>query len=154
MSVCLVSCRFEPEEKLATFSHARAGAGALVSFVGYCRNATGENAVERLELQYYPGFTESEIWRLRDAVRRRYDLIDLLVVHRVGAILAGDAIVLVAALSIHRSAAFSAVSELMDYLKTDAPIWKKEIGPERAGWIEPSEVDHRRRAALTRKEMP
>ena len=85
-----------------------------------------------LELEHYPGFTEVEVHRLVQVVFARHDLLDMLVIHRVGAVAAGEAIVLVAALSSRRAAAFAAVGEIMDYLKTDAPIWKREVGHGRA----------------------
>lgn len=150
MRVIVTSAPFSPEAELAGFAHA--DAGAMASFVGTCRTGSNGFRVERLELEHYPGFTEAEIGRLADEIVRRHGLIDLILIHRVGAIAAGEAIVLVAALSAHRAAAFAAVSELMDRLKTDAPIWKKEIGPDGARWIEPTAEDRIRRAAPERKE--
>ena len=148
MRVMIVSSAFAPERELAALAHSDE-AGAVASFVGYCRGASGGLAVDRLELEHYPDFTEAVIRQLADEVFRRHDLIDLLVVHRIGAIPAGDAIVLVAASSAHRAAALAAVSELMDYLKTEAPIWKKEIGPTRSAWIEPTAAD--RKAVASRR---
>jgi molybdopterin synthase catalytic subunit len=84
--------------------------------------------------------------RLAEETARRFDCPDLLVMHRVGVIHPGEAIVLVAALSAHRANAFKAVETLMDLLKTDAPLWKKESGPQGARWIEPRAEDHARRA--------
>ena len=137
---------FSPDAELTAFSAQRGGeAGALASFVGYCRAQTGDGAVQRLELQHYPGFTDVEVQRLAQAVLARHDVLDLLVIHRVGAIAAGEAIVLVAAMSSHRAAAFAAVGEMMDYLKTDAPMWKREVGIAGARWIEPTAEDHARR---------
>ncbi len=134
---------FSPDAELTSFAAQRnEHAGALASFVGYCR---GDGGVERIELEHYSGFTEAELDRLAQAISARRGLIDLLVIHRVGAIPAGDPIVLVAALSRHRAAAFAAVSDMMDHLKTDAPIWKREIGLQGARWIEPTATDHARR---------
>jgi len=146
--VRIVSAAFAPEQELARF--APADAGAVASFVGYCRSESNDGPVEKLVLQHYPGFTETEIARMADEMRARHRLIDLLVVHRVGDIPAGEAIVLVAAASTHRAEAFAAVSELMDVLKTDAPIWKQEVGPDGARWIEPTAHDRARRAELER----
>jgi molybdopterin synthase catalytic subunit len=143
MRVLITSDAFSPDAELTCFAVRRnEHAGALASFVGYCREDSG---VERLELEHYPGFTEAEVQRLADAVTARHGLIDLLVIHRVGAIPAGEPIVLVAALSRHRAAAFAAVGEMMDYLKTDAPMWKREIGSQGARWIEPTAEDRARR---------
>lgn len=140
-----------PEKELAAFARGGA-AGALASFTGYCRSEAGR--VERLELEHYPALTVSEIGRLAQTVQDRHALLDLLVIHRVGAIAAGEAIVLVAALSEHRFAALSAVSEMMDYLKSEAPIWKKEIGPAGAAWIEPTERDCRAAASWRNRREP
>jgi molybdopterin synthase catalytic subunit len=146
MRVVITPDAFSPDAELAAFSAKRNGeAGALASFVGYCRAHAGDHPVQRLELQHYPGFTEVEVRRLAEAVLARHTLLDLLVIHRVGAIAAGEPIVLVAALSSHRAAAFAAVSEMMDYLKTDAPMWKREVGIAGARWIEPTAEDHARR---------
>ena len=146
MHVRITAEAFDPQAEIAAFAAGRDDAGALVSFVGTCRAKTGEVAVEELRIDHYPGFTEKEIARLAEETARRFDCPDLLVVHRVGVIRPGEAIVLVAALSIHRANAFKAVESLMDYLKTDAPLWKKESGPQGARWIEPRAEDHARRA--------
>jgi molybdopterin synthase catalytic subunit len=146
--VVITEAPFSPDAELSLFAADRGGdAGALVSFVGYCRAVSDNRAVERLELDHYPGFTEAQVRDLSIRAAERHGLNDLLVVHRVGAIGAGEAIVLVAALSAHRASAFAAVSELMDYLKTDAPLWKREVGPDGARWIEPTETDRARRKA-------
>src|SRR5882724_596304 len=137
---------FDPQAEIAAFTAGRDDAGALVSFVGYCRAANDGVAVQELRIDHYPGFTEREISRLAEEVSRRFECPDLLVVHRVGTIRPGEAIVLVAALSTHRANAFDAVRVLMDYLKTDAPLWKKETGPQGARWIEPRPEDHARRS--------
>lgn len=146
MRIVVTPNAFLPEQEVAHFAAAARGdAGALATFVGYCRAQAGE--VTQLELDHYPGFTEAEMRRMAEAVMARHDLIDLLVIHRVGGIPAGEPIVLVAALSAHRAAAFKAVEELMDRLKTDAPFWKREAGPAGARWIEPTDEDRGRRAA-------
>lgn len=144
MRILISDTPFSPDAELARFSDARGGeVGAVASFVGYCRAADG--AVDTLELQHYPGFTEAEVERLAREVVNRHALDDLLVIHRVGAIEACAPIVLVAAMSAHRAPAFAAVAEMMDYLKTDAPFWKREIGTDGSRWIEPSLADYARR---------
>src|SRR5579863_2904082 len=145
MAVRLTPEPFDPQAEVARFASGREDAGALVSFVGLCRVATGGAAVEELHIDHYPGFTEKEIARLTGEIAERFECPDLLVVHRVGRIKPGEAIVLVAALSVHRANAFDAVKVLMDYLKTDAPLWKKEAGPGGERWIEPRLEDHARR---------
>jgi molybdopterin synthase catalytic subunit len=135
-SVRVLSEPFDADAELTAFASARRGAGALASFVGYCREDHEDAPIERLELEHYPGFTESVI--------ARRTLIDLMVIHRSGAIAPREPIVLVAALAAHRADAFGAVEEMMDYLKTDAPFWKREVTGAGARWIEPTKDDRSR----------
>lgn len=152
MQVRITDAPFSPEATLAAFTADRRDIGALASFTGYCREETRGEAVTQLVLEHYPGFTDSEIVRIGEAMAHKYDLTDLLVIHRVGALSPGEPIVLVAALSAHRTAAFAAVEALMDYLKTDAPFWKREVGPDGARWIEPTAEDRARRARHNDKD--
>ena len=145
MQIRIVPAAFDPQVEVAAFAAGRDDAGALVSFVGLCRTATDGAAVQELRIDHYPGFTEREITRLATEISGCFDCPDLLVVHRVGVIRPGEAIVLVAALAVHRANAFEAVRVLMDFLKTDAPLWKKETGPQASRWIEPRAEDHVRR---------
>src|SRR5471032_2254128 len=145
MQVRLAPARFDPQQETAAFAAGRTDMGALVSFVGICREANDGEDVTELFIDHYAGFTEQEIARIAADIARRFDCPDLLVVHRVGSIAPGEAIVLVAALSEHRGNAFEAVRVLMDYLKTDAPLWKKESGPDGVRWIEPRAEDRVRR---------
>jgi molybdopterin synthase catalytic subunit len=145
MDIRITSEVFDPQAEIAAFTTGRDDAGALVSFVGYCRAATDGVAVRELRIDHYPGFSEKEIARLAQDVSRRFECPDLLVIHRIGVIHPGEAIVLVSALSTHRANGFDAVKVLMDYLKTDAPLWKKETGPTGTRWIEPRPEDHARR---------
>ena len=127
---------FEPGALLTRFCAGRAETGAVVSFTGLARASAG--AVTALELEAYPGFTDVEIARIAEAARIRFDLQDVLIVHiGSGVIAPGEAIVFVATASSHRRAAFEAADQLMDYLKSRAPFWKKEHGPDGARWIEP-----------------
>ena len=146
MDVRLTTSAFDPQAEVAAFAAGRRDKGALVSFVGLCRDNHNGRAVDELFLDHYPGFTEKEMTRVSGEVAERCGCSDLLVIHRAGAVAPGEAIVLVAALSEHRGNAFEAVRLLMDYLKTDAPFWKKETGPDGARWIEPSPEDAARRA--------
>lgn len=151
MNIHLANGPFDPQAECAAFAAGRDDAGALVSFIGLCRGATDGVAVSELVIDQYEGFTLGEIRRLAEDVAARFHGLDLLVVHRVGRIAPGEAIVLVAALSVHRADAFRAVEVLMDYLKTDAPLWKKESGPDSARWIEARPDDIARRATADRK---
>ena len=138
---------FSPETELCAFMESRGSEiGAIANFIGYCRASSAQGAVEHLQLDHYPGFTDAEVARLAHQAAERHDLSALLVIHRVGVIAAREPIVLVAAQSRHRAQAFAAVAEMMDYLKTDAPFWKRESGPEGARWIEPTAADYARRA--------
>src|SRR5579871_6451599 len=109
MQIRLAEAPFDAQAEIARFAQGRADAGALASFVGVCRAATDGRAVDALRIDHYPGFTEKEIERLAGETASRFDCLDLLVVHRVGSIAPGEAIVLVAALSVHRANAFEAV---------------------------------------------
>lgn len=146
----IVTSPFDASETLKRFADDRRGAGALASFTGYCRDRSNGAPVEALELEHYPGFTERQIEAIAGNAVAKHGLIDLMIVHRVGRIATGEAIVLVAALSSHRGAAFAAVEEVMDFLKTDAPLWKREAGPNFERWVEPTSEDHERRAKLER----
>ncbi len=150
MQVRISEIPFNPQDEEATFVDGHFEAGALVSFVGYCRNSTTGQSVTALHLQQYKGFTEREISHFTRGVARQYGLLDALVVHRVGTMYPGDAIVLVSALAVHRTEAFEGVRVLMDYLKAGAPFWKKEIGPDGERWVEPTEDDYARRAKTER----
>jgi molybdopterin synthase catalytic subunit len=139
MAVYLQIEPFEPGALLTGFSAGRRETGAVVSFTGLARGSGGQ--VQTLELEAYPGFTDAEIGRMAEAARDRFALDDVLVVHRIGPIAPGEAIVFVATAAAHRRAAFEAADQLMDYLKSRAPFWKKEVGPDGARWIEPTERD-------------
>jgi molybdopterin synthase catalytic subunit len=130
---------FDPGALLSGFCRDRSETGAVASFVGLARAEQGSTDV--LELEAYPGFTEARIAEHAAAATDRFGLQDTLVVHRVGKIAPGEAIVFVATAASHRRAAFEACDFLMDYLKSRAPFWKKETGPDGARWIEPKPQD-------------
>jgi molybdopterin synthase catalytic subunit len=132
---------FDPPAAMAAFL--TTPHGAVASFTGLCRADPG---VTRLELEHYPGFTECEIERIAHAIAARFNLAAMTVLHRIGAMSPGDAIVFVAAGAPHRAEAFAALEAMMDYLKTDAPFWKREVRADGARWIEPTAKDRDRRA--------
>ena len=136
----LTEAPFDPGAELTAFSQGRTETGAIATFTGLARAEKGATAI--LELEAYPGFTESEIGKIADQARERFGLHDLAILHRVGKIAPGDPIVFVATAASHRRAAFEACDFLMDYLKSAAPFWKKEHGPNGPRWIEPSAQDH------------
>ena len=133
----LVDQPFEPGAVFSDFCSGRADTGAVASFVGIARRGDGGG----LELEAYPGFTEATIGAFADAAKERFNLQDVTVVHRIGRIAPGEAIVLVLTASAHRREAFEACDYLMDYLKSRAPLWKKEHGPDGARWVEPTARD-------------
>jgi molybdopterin synthase catalytic subunit len=147
MRIEIAAAAFDPHTELRAFTAGDARTGACASFIGFCRGAGPHGPIDGLELEHYSGFTDQEIARAADTIMAHHDLLDLLVIHRSGRIAPGEPIVLVAALSPHRASAFAAVEQLMDYLKTDAPFWKKEIRADGPHWIEPTPEDRRRRGA-------
>jgi molybdopterin synthase catalytic subunit len=138
--ITLTDKPFAPGDLLTAFSQGRSETGAIATFTGLARAEAG--ATQVLELQAYPGFTEREIGKIADQARARFELHDLAILHRVGRIAPGEAIVFVATAASHRRAAFEACDFLMDYLKSRAPFWKKETGPGGDRWIEPRPQDH------------
>ena len=151
MRIRIAANAFDPHGEACAFAAGRTDIGAMVTFVGYCRDTTTGHAVTALHLEQYPGFTEQEIARFSQAICEQYDVTDALIVHRVGTMRPGEPIVLVAVLATHRVAAFEASQLLMDYLKTEAPLWKKESGPHGDRWIEPGITDLERRDLAERK---
>lgn len=131
---------FDPGPLLSGFCRGRAETGAVASFTGLARAEGGETKI--LELEAYPGFTEAQIGAIAETARTRFELQDLMIVHRIGQIAPGEPIVFVATAAAHRRAAFEACDYLMDYLKSRAPFWKKEHGAGGARWIEPRPQDH------------
>ena len=131
---------FDPGALLSAFSGGRTEVGAIASFTGLARADAGATAI--LELEAYPGVTEAEIGKIADGARARFSLDDVLILHRVGKIAPGEPVVFVATAARHRREAFEACDFLMDYLKSKAPFWKKEHGPDGARWVEPRPQDH------------
>ncbi len=138
--ISLTDQGFDPGPLLSGFCRGRAETGAVASFTGLARAEGGETRI--LELEAYPGFTEAQIGAIAETARTRFDLQDLMIVHRIGQIAPGEPVVFVATAASHRRAAFEACDYLMDYLKSRAPFWKKEHGPEGARWVEPRTQDH------------
>jgi molybdopterin synthase catalytic subunit len=142
MAVRVQTEPFDPGRLLTDISAGRTDAGGVVSFSGLARASTAGAAVTTLELDAYPGFTEPAIEALETEARARFAVLDILIVHRHGPIAPGETIVFVAAVAEHRRAAFQAADFLMDKLKTEAPFWKKESGPDGERWIEPRAPDY------------
>ncbi len=120
-----------------------ADTGAVAAFVGLVRDIGGEGE-SALELEHYPGMTEKSIERIVARAEARWELADVLVIHRVGRLRPADQIVLVLCASRHRAEAFAACEFIMDFLKTEAIFWKKESGREGTRWVESTQQDHSR----------
>ncbi len=140
---------FDLSTEVARLRAADLGVGAVCSFIGTVRdrNAGTPGAVSSMELEHYPGMTEKSIEAMIDEAHGRFDILGARVVHRVGLLQPGDQIVLVAVTSAHRGQSFQACEFLMDYLKTQAPFWKKEATEEGAHWVDARVSDD---AALAR----
>ena len=115
--------------------------GAIVTFVGTVRDMNDGSGVTEMELEHYPGMTEKALEEIIERARQRWDLFDVLVIHRIGPLKPLDQIVLVAVTSAHRGDAFAACEFVMDYLKTQAPFWKKEQTPQGARWVDARSTD-------------
>ncbi|WP_434802393.1 molybdopterin synthase catalytic subunit MoaE [Paracidovorax valerianellae] len=138
---------FDVSAELAALRAGDARVGAVCCFVGTVRDRNAGDAVASMELEHYPGMTEKSIEAMVDEALRRFELFGARVVHRVGLLQPQDQIVLVAVTSAHRGQSFQACEFLMDYLKTQAPFWKKEATPQGARWVDARESDD---AALAR----
>ena len=138
---------FDSAKETAALSALGSDIGAVATFIGYCRSENGR--LKALELEHYPGMAEDEIGRVADEALARWPLDALTIIHRFGMMVPGDGIVFVGTASSHRAASFAACDFLMDYLKTRAPFWKKEILADgRVGdWVEAKADDD---AALER----
>jgi molybdopterin synthase catalytic subunit len=115
--------------------------GAVVAFIGTVRDVNDGSGVTAMTLEHYPGMTERSLEAIVVQARERWDLLDILVIHRVGELAPTDQIVLVAVTSAHRDEAFSACRFVMDYLKTEAPFWKKESTPAGERWVDARTAD-------------
>ena len=145
--VSIQTADFDLSAEVAALRAGDAGVGAVVAFVGTVRDRSDGQGVTGLELEHYPGMTEAAIEAMIDAAHQRFELRAARVVHRVGPLAPADQIVLVAVSSSHRGQAFQACEFLMDYLKTQAPFWKKEQGLAGARWVDARVADD---AALAR----
>jgi molybdopterin synthase catalytic subunit len=132
---------FDVAQEIATLSRGRTDIGAVVSFSGICRGSDGGKTLAALTLEHYPGMAEAEIERHAGTAMSRWPLTGLTVIHRVGRIVAGENIVLVVTASAHRQAAFEAAEFLMDYLKANAPFWKREESADGTSWVEARQHD-------------
>ena len=132
---------FDVGRELEALCAGRHDIGGLASFVGLVRDANDGQAVRAMTLEHYPGMTEKSLEEICAEAHSRWDLVDTLVIHRVGPLMPGDRIVLVGVASAHRGEAFAACEFIMDFLKTRAPFWKKEDTPQGGRWVDARATD-------------
>jgi molybdopterin synthase catalytic subunit len=138
---------FDVGAEIAALRREDAGVGAVCSFIGTVRDRNDGSTVTAMELEHYPGMTEKAIESMIDDAFRRFDIRGVRVIHRVGPLQLQDQIVLVVVTSVHRGESYQACEFLMDYLKTQAPFWKKESTPQGERWVDARVADD---AALKR----
>ena len=136
MKILVQTEAFDLGAEVDAMRQGRTDIGAIASFVGLARDLNEGSGVTAMTLEHYPGMTEKALAALVDEANTRWTLLDVTVIHRVGRLLPGDPIVLVVVASSHRGEAFAACEFIMDYLKTQAPFWKKEETPEGARWVD------------------
>lgn len=141
---------FAPGAELDAFSAGRQDTGAVVTFTGLVRDLAPQ-PMQHMEIEHYPGMTERAITAIAEEAAGRWSLADVLVIHRFGRLRPGETIMMVATASRHRADAFAAAEFLMDYLKSRAPFWKKEVAGDSADWVAAKDEDE---AALDRWKNP
>ena len=141
MTVRVQSADFDAGQEIARMRRGNPRIGAIAAFVGVVRDLNEGEAVAGMTLEHYPGMTERSIEAILEEARTRWEILDVLVIHRVGALEPTDQIVLVLVASSHRGDAFAACEFLMDYLKTRAPFWKQERVPGGTRWVEARAAD-------------
>ena len=145
--VVVQAADFDIGAEVAALRANNRGVGAVCSFIGTVRDRNDGSAVASMELEHYPGMTERAIEAMIDDAHRRFGILGARVIHRIGLLQPLDQIMMVAVISAHRGSSFQACEFLMDYLKTQAPFWKKEQTPEGARWVDARVADD---AALAR----
>ncbi len=143
---------FDVGAEIARVTHGRTDIGGVCSFIGLVRDFNDGQAVATMTLEHYPGMAERQLARIEEEAHRRWPLLATAVIHRFGRLAPGDPIVLVIAASAHRDAAFEACHFLIDWLKTEAPFWKRETDGAAERWVEGRASD--RAAAEAWKRVP
>lgn len=141
MTVRVQEADFDLGAELAALRAGDARVGALASFLGLVRDINDGTSVSEMTLEHYPGMTEKALEAIVAEAQARWSIFDALVIHRVGRLLPTDQIVFVAVSGAHRGEAFAACEFIMDYLKTRAPFWKREVTPDGARWVDAREAD-------------
>jgi len=150
MTVRVQTEDFDMAAELTSMRLAGQGVGAVVSFIGQVRDMNDGDDIQTLTLEHYPGMTEKALEAIETEAKSRWDIIDSLIIHRVGTLKPQDQIVLVAISGAHRGEAFKACEFIMDFLKTQAPFWKKEATNKGERWVEAKLSDDAAQARWTK----
>ncbi|MBC7489245.1 MAG: molybdenum cofactor biosynthesis protein MoaE [Glaciimonas sp.] len=142
MAIRIQTADFDLSTELLALRKSNPKIGAVVSFVGAVRDINQGSAVDGMALEYYPGMTEKALTAIVAQAQARWNIVDTLVIHLVGPLLPMAQIVLVAVASAHRGDAFAACEFIIDYLKMEAPFWKKELTPAGARWVDARDSDN------------
>lgn len=142
MPVQVQEADFDLSTEIAAMRQARPDLGAVVAFIGLVRDINAGSNVAAMTLEHYPAMTQKALEGIAAQAIQRWDIAEVLVIHRVGRLLPTDQIVLVAVAGAHRGPAFQACEFIMDYLKTQAPFWKKEQTPNGEQWVEARDTDN------------
>ena len=143
---------FDAGAEISRMRLGRPDTGAVASFIGQVRDLNDGSNVSSMTLEHYPGMTEKALETIVEQAKQRWDIFDALVIHRVGTLQPTEQIVLVVVSGAHRGEAFAACEFIMDYLKTEAPFWKKEQTAEGERWVESRNSDDQARARWTDKQ--
>jgi molybdopterin synthase catalytic subunit len=137
---------FDLGQEASAFSSKTSASGAVVTFTGIVRD-NARNSLDYMDIEHYPGMTESALRQIADDALTKWSLEDAMIIHRIGKMRAGEMIMMVATAARHRKDAFEAAEFLMDFLKSRAPFWKKEVSKDGSEWVDARDEDE---AALTR----
>ena len=155
MTICIQKDLFNIEKIISNLRKNKPSIGAIVSFIGYVRDFNKDintKKLKHMELEHYPGMTEKTLIKIELNAKSRWSLEDVFIIHRVGKLLPSDPIVAVVVASQHRKNAFEACEFIIDFLKTDAPFWKKEISDQDELWVENRLEDHQKKVSWNIKE--
>jgi molybdopterin synthase catalytic subunit len=142
MEIRVQEAPFDLGHEVETFTDRQVNMGAVVTFTGITRDLPGAG-MDRMEMEHYPGMTERALTQIAEEALARWDLGDVLIIHRYGVLRPQDRIMMVATASRHRAHAFEAAEFLMDYLKSRAPLWKKEVTKDGADWVAAKDEDEK-----------
>jgi molybdopterin synthase catalytic subunit len=150
MTICIQKDPFDIEKIISNLRKNKPTIGAIVSFIGYVRDYNKDintKKLKQMELEHYPGMTEKALVEIELNAKTRWILEDIFIIHRIGTLLPGDPIVAVVVASQHRKNAFEACEFIIDFLKTDAPFWKKEISDQDEVWVQNRVEDNRKKSS-------